>query len=192
MSNLTLLKLKHSIGAVVFLFVLIRSVMVRKEFSPGARHPSDAALIMSFDEHRSGFDRLIKMASEDQGDLLTIYNDQVMFADYGQWPRDCDACVSSQRWNEYQTVFANLGELRPHDLSRRTGMLLILVSFCSTEPDDSYEYIVSEKGYAYSPTDPPGLVESLNGMGFESKGTFYKKIADHWYLYHEWSVGKPE
>ena len=71
-------------------------------------------------------------------------------------------------------------------------MLLILVSFCSTEPDDSYEYIVSEKGYAYSPTDPPGLVESLNGMGFESKGTFYKGIADHWYLYHEWGVGKPE
>ena len=71
-------------------------------------------------------------------------------------------------------------------------MLLIPISFFSDEPDDSYEYIVSEKGYVYSLTEPPGFVASLNGMGFESKGTFYKKIADHWYLYHKWGVGKPE
>jgi len=115
-----------------------------------------------------------------------------MFTDYRIWPRDRNKCFSSQRWSEYENAFANLGNARPYRLSKEDGTVRIVVSFSSTEPDADYQYLVSEKGYVYSLAEPPGLVESLNGIGFETKGTFHKKIADHWYLYHEWSVGKPE
>jgi hypothetical protein len=57
---------------------------------------------------------------------------------------------------------------------------------------DGQDSIVISKGYAYSLKEPSLLVDSLDQMGFESKGTFYKKIDEHWYLYHDWGVSKPE
>jgi hypothetical protein len=156
-----------------------------------AHHPSDESLIANFHDHRIGFERLVKMASEDH-EVLTIYPKQIMFTDYRIWPKDCEQCFSSQRWGEYQGIFANLGEAQPYRLSKESNMVLIPTSYSSTEPEDDFEYIISEKGYAYSVKQPRCAVESLNEVGFESTGTFYKRIDGNWYLYHKWGVGKPE
>ncbi|MBK7706953.1 MAG: hypothetical protein IPJ30_14615 [Acidobacteria bacterium] len=57
---------------------------------------------------------------------------------------------------------------------------------------DEQESIVISKGYAHSLKEPSPLVDSLDEMGFESRGTFYKRIDEHWYLFHDWGVSKPE
>jgi len=185
------LKVKsHVIGAAVFLLIRSGACSFLRHFER-ASHPSDASLIANFSEHRPAFDKLIELAIEDKVDL-TIYNDREMFAEPGNWPKSCDNCVSADRWAEYQTVFVKLGDPQPLELTSRNRMMLMPVSFRSTEPDGGLESLTSEKGYVYSERNPWPVVESLDGMGFDTKGTFFKKISGSWYLYHEWGVSKPE
>lgn len=188
---------KHLAGSAVFLLILSAWLMYDRVNSR-ARHPSDEALIANFNEHRAAFETLIHMTNQD-GDVSSIYSRdfgdseyRVFLTEYRVWPKNCSSCFSAQRWNEYQSAFANLGDVKLNILSKSLEKVQLPVSFQFTEVDANYEYLVSEKGYVYSLTEPPGVVESLNDIGFETRGTFYKKIANHWYLFHEWGVGKPE
>ena len=160
-------------------------------------HPTDETLIASFQKHRSEFDQLVLMAQCD-GHVTDIYSDPAMtsdyrvwFTDYRAWPRDCRDCFSTKRWRDYQSIFAALDDLEPFRISKSDGMLEMPVSFQSVDLDDLHD-IVSEKGFAYSESEPSGLVESLNGMGLDTDGSSFKKIDGHWYLYHTRSFGKPE
>lgn len=160
-------------------------------YFPRANHPSDESLVANFQSHRANFEKLVTMANEDR-DVRRIFPDEVMLVDYRTWPEPCAQCFSWQRWAEYQEIFAGLGVEEPYFLSKDSDMVRITTSFESTETESEAESIISEKGYAYLANEPAGLVESLNGMGFETKGTYYKRIARNWYLYHEWGVSKPE
>jgi hypothetical protein len=165
--------------------------MAIRQWPRRGHHPSDESLIANFLEHQAAFAKLIE-TSREEADVLTVYSDQVMLTNYRIWPNECQHCFSAERFSRYQAAFSELRNVTPYRFSKNSRAILIPVSFCSTEPDEDYEYLISEKGYFYSPTDPAPLVESLNGMGFDTKGTFYKKITGSWYLYHEWRVGKPE
>jgi len=187
---------KYFIGLAVLLFVLCGWLWVRYEGH--AHHPSDQVLVANFFEYRAGFERLAKMAGEDR-QVLTIYPDpptpsdlQVMFVDYRGWPRDCSQCFSTKRWAEYKAALLELGEMQPYRLSKESNIVLLPTSFEATDPDSDGEYIVSEKGYAYSVTELPDVVDSLNGLGFDDQETVFKRIEGNWYLYHERGVGKPE
>jgi hypothetical protein len=186
---------KYLIEAAAILLIVFGSAIVHEEFL--ADHPTDETLIASFQKHRSQFDQLALMAKRDV-DVSTIYSDPVIspdyrvaFTDYRSWPKRCPDCFSTERWNDYQSIFATLDDLKPFRISKTDGMLEMPVSFQSKDLDD-LEYIVSEKGFAYSETEPPGLVESLNGMGVDTEGPFFKKIDGYWYLYHTRGFGKPE
>ncbi len=176
----------------VFLLLLVGCGWVGFRFAlESFSHPSDESLIARFHAHRDHFEQLRNMANEDH-DLLAVYTDHVMFTDYRRWPQDCDRCFSRQRFDLYRNLLGSLSDNQLHILHTQPGVQFVPVSFNSTEPDGDGAYVTSEKGYAYLPSEPAALVESLDGMGFESKGLSYRKVADHWYLYHERGFGKPE
>lgn len=130
------------------------------------------------------------MALEDTS-LLAIYPEQAMFTGYALWPKTAVEGFSNERWQEYQSVFARLSEYEIKFINKDGNRIHITASI-GVRPLDDLEAIVLDKGYAYSLTEPAPLVSSLDEMGFESRGVYYRKISDHWYLYHEWGLSKPE
>ncbi|HEV7743889.1 MAG TPA: hypothetical protein VGO56_02730 [Pyrinomonadaceae bacterium] len=153
-------------------------------------HTSDKVLIENFRAHRHDFETLASMAIED--DLTGLYDNSVMLNDYKLWPADGSDRFSQQRWNEYDALFKRLGPAAQHMLMKESGVVLVPASIIATEPDADYTNRVSEKGYAFSQTPLSPLNYSLDGMGVDDLGTRYRRIDEHWYLYHDCSIGKPE
>jgi hypothetical protein len=176
----------HLIGIGLFLAISLSWALL---YSPNP-HPSDEALIEYFQKHQLDFDRLVSMANEDSG-VRAIYPDQVMLEGYKIWPKGTEEGFTKQRWSEYQRLFAKLEEYDIAGFSKDSNMIQISASIGVSDLDD-YESIVITKGYAYSLKEPSALVGSLDNMGFNSRGTYYKKIGGHWYLYHDWGISKPE
>ena len=77
-------------------------------------------------------------------------------------------------------------------VSRDFNRIKMSASVVVSSRDEDLQAIIIEKGYVYSLTEPTPLVDSLDAMNFDSRGTHYRRISEHWYLYHEWGVSKPE
>lgn len=153
-------------------------------------HTSDRVLIDNFRAHQQDFERLVAMAIED--DLIGLYDNSVMLNDYKLWPANGSDRFSWQRWFEYDALFKRLGTTAQHMLTKESGVVHVPASIIATEPDGNLENRISEKGYAFSRTPLPSLEDSLDEMGIEDLGTRYKRIDEHWYLYHNCGIGKPE
>ncbi len=177
---------KHLIGAGLFVIAFLGSTLL---FQPRT-HPSDQDMIDYFNKHRTDFDRLVRMADEDDS-VRAINPDHVILNNYGIWPKNTQEGFSNERWNEYQNVFARLSEYNVSFLHNMGDQIRIVASIDSSSLDN-LEAIVIEKGYAFSIEEPAPLVSSLDEMGFESEGTYFRRIDKHWYLYHEWGISKPE
>jgi len=171
---------KHLIGLGLFLLIISGGWLSRGYFEQ-ANHPSDEAMIANFYEHRARFQELINMLQEDR-EIDLLFVNEVIFTDSRVWPRECDSCFSKMRFDEYQEVTACLGKWRPYWVSQKNGVMRMPVSADYSE-NNRNNY--SDKGYAYFPQELPGVVDSLNGIGFKTEGIFYKKIGDGWYLYQE-------
>ena len=177
---------KHLIGSGVFIIAFLGWALL---YHPRP-HPSDQTLIDYFNAHRCDFERLANMAREDDS-VLAIYRDEVMLTNYEMWPTRTLEGFSHPRWNEYKSVFARLSELKINILNKKSDQIRLAASVDVSSLDERFATVIT-KGYAYSVKELPTLVDSLDEMGFDSEGTYYKKIDRHWYLYHEWSVNKPE
>jgi hypothetical protein len=153
-------------------------------------HSSDRVLIDNFRAHRHDFDKLASMAIED--DVKGLYAHSVMLNDYKLWPADGSDRFSWRRWYEYDALFKRLGTTAQHLLFKKSGVVHVPASIIATEPDADYTNRVSEKGYAFSQTPLTAFDESLDGMGVDDLGTQYRRIDEHWYLYHDCGIGKPE
>lgn len=153
-------------------------------------HTSDRVLINNFRAHRDDFETLASMAIED--DVRGLYSNSVMLNDYKLWPADGSDRFSWRRWYEYDALFKRLGTTAQHLLFKKSGVVHVPASIIATEPDADYTNRVSEKGYAFSQTPLTAFDESLDGMGVDDLGTQYRRIDEHWYLYHDCGIGKPE
>ncbi len=150
-------------------------------------HPSDDKLIKNFQKHESDFNKLISMSNEDSK-VIRIADDFTRLENNWSWPRpDSEIGFSTQRWNEYRSIFIKLGldeGIERDQVSDKTAIFLIA----------SAKGIVnrgSSKGYAYSEKELLPLFDSLdqNPIKREDRqrhGTLYKRIKDYWYIYYEW------
>ena len=181
-----IMRKRHLIGAGFFVIAFLGSTLL---YDPRP-HPSDEALINYFNNHRSDFDRLVSMALEDSS-VRAIYSESVMLDDYKVWPATTSEGFSSDRWNEYRSVFARLSKYKIDCLTKKRDRIHIIASGDSS-PLPGLDTIVIVKGYVYAVEEPAPLVSSLDEMGFDSTGTFFRRIDQHWYLYHEWGISKPE
>lgn len=152
---------------------------------------SDEKLIKEFNAHRSAFEKLVTMASEDEP-LGSVYRDLVLLNNTGyleRWHDDSNPGFSQKRWNEYRAIF---NEAEILWVSKTYGVIIFgPLSVDVAEIDNSYESIVVSKGIAYSETSLP-TVDSLDSMGFETSPILYKSIGGNWYLYRDWGISKPE
>lgn len=171
-------------------FLLIGLIIVFLFLDHINHHPSDQALSNNFRSHRETLEKLLEMADEDLH-VQTIYDDQLMFDDYKIWPQDGRNLFSSQRWTEYGIVFSALQPIAKHELHKDGMVILIPASVETTDPDENLEYRVSVKGYAYS-RGPLSGQASLDFLGVNDLGRSYRRIDEHWYLYHDCGIGKPE
>ena len=178
---------KHVIGAAVFVAAVLGWALL---YDPDTTHPSDQEMIEYFNSHRTDFDRLVNMAFEDRN-VMSIYPRSVLLEHYGVWPTTTTEGFSYQRWEEYKRAFARFDKFRINSLDKELEMVQIPASV-RVSPLDDLESIVIEKGYAFTARAPVRLVNSLDGMNFERKGTYYRQINEHWFLYHEWGISKPE
>ena len=170
------------------LFIII--IPVSRFLEGVSLHPSDRLLIDHFQSHRDLLEKLMSMAREDLH-VETIFSDQVMFDDYKIWPHDGVGLFSPQRWGQYKIVFNALRPFTEDELKKDGILILIPASVRTTEPDKNLEYRVSVKGYAYSPVSLP-VQSSLDSLGVNELGRTYRRIDEHWYLYHDCGIGKPE
>lgn len=177
---------KHLIGAALFVTAVLAWALL---YHPDT-HPNDQELIEYFNSHRTDFDRLVNMAFEDRN-LTAIYPRSVLLDHYGVWPTTTTEGFSYQRWDQYKSVFGRLNEYGINGLRKESDLIHIPASTRVSRLDD-FESIVIVKGYAFSTREPSRIVNSLDKMNFESKGTHYRRIDEHWYLYHEWGISKPE
>lgn len=91
----------------------------------------------------------------------------------------------------YQDLFR---KIEVEGIKRRSffpGAVFVSASVRISEMPD-LEAILIDKGYVYTVEEPSPLIESLDQLGFDSEGAFYKTVSEHWYLYHHWGVSKPE
>lgn len=185
---------RHSIGAALGLLVITSWVL----FYHPSPQPSDDDLIGRFHSHRGELERLVWMANEDSN-VRGLGCDYVEFNDYKRWPIDGEWRFSRQRWNQYQDLFHELGSAAKYqsvEVDREHGLVLVPASIEVFDPkwDETYfgETNVIVKGYAYSREPLSENVASLDELSVQSNGRFYRKIAEHWYLYLDDSWGHGE
>ena len=176
---------KHLIGAGLFVIAFLGWALL---YDPRP-NPSDDALIDYFNQHRIDFDRLVSMANEDDS-VRAIYGNEVMWNDGSIRRVSVADGVSTERWNEYRNVFARLNEYENNSITKRTDQLRISASIDVSELDN-LESVVVVKGYAYSVSELTPLVDSLDNMAGRM-GSYYRRIDQHWYLYYDQGITKPE
>lgn len=179
---------KHLLGiSFAFLIILVFSIV----YLFNNPLTSDKKLTENFYNHQANFERLVKMADEDKN-VMSVYKDSVALNGYYYWRDDSQEGFSSNRWNEYKKLFKELGVPFIHRVSKSDGIIQISSASIAVSDIDDYERIVISKGYAYSLKEPSPLVDSLDGMGFKTQGTFYKRIDKNWYLFFDGGISKPE
>jgi hypothetical protein len=164
-------------------------------------HASDSELIKKFNERKPDFNLLAQMADEDSkvsyiSATSIRFGTSISWHEYETWPRfEADFGFSQQRWNVYRGLFKKLDL---HGIDRKDEMpdaVFFTASIYFSTLDDGPEVAVTEKGYVYSAKEihdsRPG---SLDGVRINRPAMFFKRLNDHdhWYLFYEWSVSKPE
>ena len=179
---------KHLFGICLFLFIAFGYTLFHLVNHPLA---ADKKLTADFNKHRNNFEKLVKIANED-ANVMSVSKNYVLLNDYKRWQNDQQEDFSFKRWSEYKEIFKLLGSPYIHSISKDGDVIKISSASIGVSRIDDYESIVISKGYVYSLKEPSPLVDSLDGMGFETNGTFYKRIDENWYLYFDSGISKPE
>jgi hypothetical protein len=163
---------------------------------------SDVQLTRTFYAHETEFNRLAKMFDEDSSATtiassyacLKIRASWIYLDENQSWPlSESELGFTKQRWGEYRSLFRNLdlenGIERKGDIP---DAIFFTAAMRFSDIDDA-EYSVMEKGYVYSPQGRyDSLVDSLDGIKIDRPKIVFKRLNEKWYLYYQWSVGKPE
>ncbi len=157
----------------------------------GPNQPSDAELEQQFNRHRTDLDRLIGMMNEDW-QMSRIAPDFIWRQDSVAWPRpESEWGISSQRWGEYQNIFAQAGF--KGGITRREKSSDIIVDVWSwgiVPPGIRVGYLhCGTPRNEDAHVEPPCLENREAGTGMHghstSYGYRYKRIAPDWYIYEE-------
>jgi hypothetical protein len=168
-------------------------------------HSSDRVLIANFRTHEADFDVLVKMLNENPN-IQIIASSFASFVNRADWPNptylhedqswprpESELGFTQHRWDEYRRLFKKIklesGMRRKDEL---TEVIFFTASTDFTSNKDG-EGVVTEKGYAYSPTPIyHSLTDCLDNIESDRSAIFFKRLNDKWYLYYEYSISHPE
>jgi hypothetical protein len=145
----------------------------RAEVAEGTDHPilPDSALISSFHEHRSAFERLRQMIVADSK-LHRVSEDQTD-------PQDPAAAdVSPERIAEYRRLLQVIG--CPGGFVAQGGhhrSIYFISGHCNLL------IAASTKGYCYLKKGPASTVTDTSTLRVGDDEDAYRRIEDHWYIF---------
>jgi len=171
-----LLALGFALIALATISVLAVFLILAGDAAP---HPTDQSLFLLFYDHKAVFDDAVPaLVGDDIGGPITAL----------------PAGLLEKRKERVHALFQSVGYEgnieRKWDVS---GVAFIVASrrFGDVDPK-TFEFEVTEKGYAYSPFPPSHQATLLDGRHGDRAELVYKHIAGEWYLYFERGFGKPE
>lgn len=187
------------VGTIAFALIVVIALVATSE------HPvRDSTLITQFNKHESGFLNLAAMAEQDPT-VNMILDSVVSIRPQGKtpsiylhrsesWPKtEAELGFSDSRWQQYLDEFEKVGLEGGLDRKSALPGAVFLCASITTYDLDDLETAIIEKGYAYSPNNAPvKLWDNLDEVDVDRPAIFYRKLRDHWYLYYEWSISKPE
>jgi hypothetical protein len=199
---------RKTIRLIVVLLILALGVGTVVLIGASSSHASDSVMIKKFIEHEADFNLLLSMANDDSKasiirshfvgrEIKGAWPPYIYLFENEGWPRsEAELGFSKSRWDEYRGLFKKLnidGIDRKHDMPDA----VFFTASMNFSPLDENEYKteVTEKGYVYSGEGIyNSLTDSLDGLKINRPTICYKKLSEHnhWYLYYEWSVSKPE
>lgn len=188
-----------AVGTIAFALIVLTIVIVTSE-----RPVRDSTLITKFKKHESGFLNLAAMAEEDRTVDMILTSvvsvrqpaeSQSIYLHRSEaWPKtEAELGFSNSRWQQYRVEFQKLG--LDGGLDRKSALpgAVFFSASITTYDLGNLETAIIEKGYAYSPSIAPvKLWDNLDDVDVDRPAIFYRKLRDHWYLYYEWSISKPE
>ena len=192
-------------GFVVGLCAVVLGIFVAVMAASLSHHPDDASLIGNFRSHQSEFQNLPAMASQDPT-VVMVRDSFVYLVQPGAntshiylyrdkpWPAsEAVLNFSKLRWDQYLSAFKNLGLKGGMDRKSTLPDAVFFAASVRISELDNDETAVIEKGYVYVPGNlQDNLKDTLDNIKISRPAIFYRRIQDHWYLYYEWSVSKPE
>jgi len=138
--------------------------------------PSDSVMIRHFDRQHTAFETLVKMAQADKA-LVRVDEDWTM-------PPDAQRIgVSPQRLAAYRELLREAGTPRGFKaLQGSAGYDFYFWLRGSAISDDV------EKGFAYRPSPPKHIVQTLDGVRGDPGRSMvvYRHIRGDWYLFYEY------
>lgn len=143
----------------------------------GSKLPTDALLEETFRLNEDDFNKLAKMANEDEH-VQTIGFDVTHLKSNVRGEDKSQQDLSKERWDEYRRLFKKLGLMF---LDRTQGLGIEFILAVAAEKEIGRHI---GKGYAYSVQEPSPIVDSLDGISPEDQKPVFKKIKDNWYLYY--------
>jgi hypothetical protein len=154
----------------------------------GCGHPSDKSLASNFYRNQAAFARLVQMAATDSG-VVRIAPDYTCCPKvYASQPepqqgRPGEARLSDSRWEEYRTIFRQLG-LEEGISNLGSGGFAFLASSVGIVNRGSL------KGYIYSAVPLTPILNSLDGRSpgpcsVKRDCDVYKHLTGNWYLFFE-------
>lgn len=163
-------------------------VLLVLAYSCHTEHPTDIGLERNFADREADFDKLLRMFDEDAG--MSRITPKAMQASDGARRPDSEVKLRKQRWQEYRALFSELGI--DHGIVRASHP-----AWRDVSPPGAVFLVASgkgmvggsaEKGYAYSPTEPSPLVDSLDRINIDLRDKdmvpVYKKLKGDWYLFY--------
>jgi len=146
---------------------------------------SDNALENRFTTHRTDFEKLVSMSSEDKH-LTRIAVDFTWLEDNVAWPRK-DVGISQDRWNDYRQLFQKVGV--SNGIIRHNNPTRVIFPIVS----EGLVPAGAAKGLVYSEAPLTPVLKSLDKAPQRelwdgpdhSHLLVYKPVEDHWYIYYE-------
>jgi hypothetical protein len=145
------------------------------------KHPTDTSLKFMWLQHRSDFEKLIKMSNEDKH-VVRIASDFTWLDTDVSWPRQ-NIGFTKERWDAYRGLFKKLDIPYGIERSARYPSATFFIS-------SSVGLLVngSSKGYAYSTLPLSPTRQSLDNIslaGLSGDVTFFRPVGANWYLFIE-------
>jgi len=144
---------------------------------------SDKALNKRFHDHRTVMEELRIMADEDRK-VIRIADDFTWLEGNVNWPRpQTELGFSAQRWDTYKALFKKASIQDGISRSQDFPDAIFFIASSSGLVTGG-----SSKGYAYLPSTPVKVYESLDEFPRDSISNVpsFKHLDGNWYLYSCW------
>lgn len=142
----------------------------------GQVHPTDAELRRRFSAHRGEFEKLVKMAGEDQHVVRIASNFTWLDTD-ASWPRS-NVGLSIEKWDAYRALFRTLkisgGIARQLDYPSSIFFLISGLGIVTSS---------SDKGIVYSPQSLSPTRNTLDDLEPTRRAIYFERISPNWYIF---------